>query len=200
MPSVDVDAVLIAVRIASYGPTMEIESTCPHCKHEHNYDVDLSSILDRLQLPNYDQEVRIDQEVTVKLRPLTYLQVSRAGSAAFEEQRYIQSLANSDTSEDEKKQQYTKHLEKLVELNLNNIVYGTEAVILNSVERVTDSNFIKEYYLNAETSVVRKIQDKVKEFADTVAIKPLAVNCTECGKDFSLSIAFDYSSFFGKGF
>ena len=31
MPSVDVDAVLVAVRVASYGDDMEVNSKCVHC-------------------------------------------------------------------------------------------------------------------------------------------------------------------------
>jgi len=200
MPSVDVDAILIAVRIASYGPSMTLESTCPHCKHEHEYDVNLSSILDSLQTPNYDEELRIDQELTVKLKPMNYLQVSRAGNAAFEEQRYIQSISTGDFSDEEKKKQYATHLERLVDLSIKNIVYCTEAIIINSVDRVTDPKFITEYYANAETSILKKIQDRIKEYTEITAIKPIDVKCTECDKDFALSIQFDYASFFGKGF
>jgi len=200
MPSVDVDAVLIAVRIASYGGSMGIESVCPHCKNEHEYDVNLSSILDTIQMPDYDTELRINQEISVKLKPMNYLQVSRAGSAAFEEQRYIQSLSTSDATEEQKKEQYAIHLEKLVELSIKNIVYCTEAVIVNSTERVTDPKYISEYYMNAETSVLKKLQDRIKEYADITTLKPMAVKCTACQQDFSLSINFDYASFFGKGF
>ncbi len=32
MPSIDVDATLIAIRIASYGNQMDFTSQCPHCK------------------------------------------------------------------------------------------------------------------------------------------------------------------------
>mgnify|MGYP003705654645 CR=1 FL=1 len=31
MPAVDVDPVFIAIRLASYGPTMELNTTCTNC-------------------------------------------------------------------------------------------------------------------------------------------------------------------------
>ena len=33
-PSVDVDAMLIAIRIATYGHEMDFETVCPHCQED----------------------------------------------------------------------------------------------------------------------------------------------------------------------
>jgi hypothetical protein len=41
MPSLDVDAALIAIRIATYGENMEVETNCPHCNAENSYDINL---------------------------------------------------------------------------------------------------------------------------------------------------------------
>lgn len=200
MPSVDVDAILIAVRIASYGSSMTLDSVCPHCKAEYDYEVNLNAILDTIQMPNYDEELRINQELTVKFRPMTYLQVSQAGSASFEEQRYIQSLADSPESDTDKKTKYAEHLGRMVDLTMSSIVNGIDAIIINSVDKVTDKSFIKEYLVNAETTVLKKIQDKMKEFSAVTAIKPMSVTCNDCSKEFTLNVDFDYASFFGKGF
>ena len=37
MPSVDVDAVLIGIRIASYGNEMDFDTRCPYCKAENKH-------------------------------------------------------------------------------------------------------------------------------------------------------------------
>ena len=36
IPNLDIDVILIAIRIASYGHEMEFESTCPHCGKSAN--------------------------------------------------------------------------------------------------------------------------------------------------------------------
>ena len=46
MPGMDTNAVLVAIRIASYGHGMGISSTCPACKTEQEYEIDLRSVLD----------------------------------------------------------------------------------------------------------------------------------------------------------
>ena len=46
MPLTDVDTVLIAIRVASYGETMEYRSVCPECNTEDRYEIDLRQFLD----------------------------------------------------------------------------------------------------------------------------------------------------------
>ena len=44
MPSVDVDAVLIGIRIASYGHSMDLDTNCPKCNEDNRHAVDLTRI------------------------------------------------------------------------------------------------------------------------------------------------------------
>ena len=87
MPSIDVDSTLIAIRIASYGPKMSITATCPKCNEEHDYDVDLQEALADIKAPDYNQTITSPDGLEFKFRPLTYLQVSKAGVVQFEEQQ-----------------------------------------------------------------------------------------------------------------
>ena len=201
MPSVDVDSTLIAIRIASYGNEMTLETKCPHCSSENDYAVNLSNVLDQIRMPDYSQPVRINAEISVKLKPMSYLEVSRAGSAAYEEQRYIQALSDQgQMPEAEIKQRYNEHLERLLNLTVDNVVACTESIIMNSVDVITDPKFIKEYYTNAESTVLKTIQAKIKEHANTIAIQPMDVECPECQTQYKLNIEFDYASFFDRGF
>ena len=47
IPSIDVDAILIAVRIATYGEKMEIETRVLSAGTERKFDLDLRQLLDR---------------------------------------------------------------------------------------------------------------------------------------------------------
>ena len=40
MPSIDLDAVLIAIRQATYGPGMDFFSVCPHCQRKNENTVE----------------------------------------------------------------------------------------------------------------------------------------------------------------
>ena len=46
VPGIDINALLIGIRIASYGHDLEIGTKCPECGTDAEYTVDLRMILD----------------------------------------------------------------------------------------------------------------------------------------------------------
>ena len=73
IPAIDVDTILVAIRIASYGHTMEISTTCPHCQNEGDYGLDLRSVLERMKEPDYSAPI-IDGDLTIFFKPMTFVQ------------------------------------------------------------------------------------------------------------------------------
>ena len=198
MPSIDVDTTLIAIRIASFGDNMSVSAKCPHCNEEHDYDINLHNVLGQIQPPKYNEPMVTPDGLQIKLRPLTYAQVSQAGNASLEEDRMLQSLANPELSDEVRTIEYNKHIRKMIDINIANTTNCTASIIADGVE-VTDPKFISEYYQNAESTVLRQIQTKVKGFSDAVSIKSQDTLCTSCEKQFKLNIEFDYARFFANG-
>ena len=89
MPSIDLDAVLIAIRIATYGESMEVGTTCPSCSAENQYDVPLTTWLDHLNSNEYPDTVEIDPLV-VHVRPFTYNEMTKNGLKSMEHQRILE--------------------------------------------------------------------------------------------------------------
>ena len=71
MPAMDVDSVLVAIRIASYGHNMEISTTCPHCQNEADYGLDLRHMLEQMKSPDYSQSIT-SGDVQFFFKPMTY--------------------------------------------------------------------------------------------------------------------------------
>jgi hypothetical protein len=203
MPSIDVDSTLIAIRMASYGQYMAVSSKCPKCNEEHDYDIDLAKVLAGVQIPDYNQTVDIDSTLSIKLKPMKYKNISLSGKVMFEQERLIQSLSDVGIDDETRSLHYEQHINKMIDLNTTNIANCTESITISGAEDtqiVTNPEFIKEYYNYADSKVSRKIQDRIKELAAEIAIKPVDVACSSCGNEFKISIDFDYTSFFGKGF
>src|SRR5210317_1267823 len=51
VPSVDLDTILVSIRIASYGHEMEFESKCPHCQEPNQFGLDLRTVLEQIAMP-----------------------------------------------------------------------------------------------------------------------------------------------------
>ena len=71
MPSTDMDAVLVSIRIASYGHGMDISTTCPACETVDDVTVDLRRVNDSLSVGNYEEKLQIG-DLEFYFRPITF--------------------------------------------------------------------------------------------------------------------------------
>lgn len=198
MPAVDTDALLIAVRIASYGQNMEINTVCPHCNEKNEHDVSLPEFLDRVKCPDYSQQL-IEDGLKIKLRPQDYHQVSQSNVINFEESKLAQALADPNVEEEVRNARLKASMQRIIDLNENLMVKCTEYIELEDGERVTDANYLKEFYQKADARVVRAVTDRLSALAQQAALPLIDVSCSECTKAYKVPIEFDYASFFAQG-
>jgi hypothetical protein len=197
MPSIDVDNLLIAVRIASYGANMDIDSECPSCKHENTYEIDLLNLLGQIRAPNYAAGIEIDG-LTFHLQPQKYSDTNNRSRILFEEQRILDTITASDMEETAKVTQFNTYLQNLVNINMDMLTASTASITADEVE-VSDAAQIKEYYDNAPGTVIRTLQTRIEEYTKEVALKPHAVACEECNHQHEIAVEFDYANFFAVG-
>lgn len=198
MPSVDVDAVLVAIRMASYGSDMEITSTCPSCAAESNHSIDLSYVAARFKMPNYSDLLEID-DLKIKLKPQQYFSVNRNGQIMFEEQRILQAVSDESIPEEVRNQKFKDHMQKLIELNLESLANSTEYIETPDGSRVTNKDHIEDFYANAPTKTIKTMRDRLEAIAQEAAIPNVQVQCESCQKEYSVGVEFNYTSFFDQG-
>lgn len=195
-PSVDIDAIIIAIRIASYGPSMELDAICPNCREENTYQINLQSVLEGMKVPNYSTPFLID-DLAIYLKPQKYFDLNKRNMLEFEEQQILKFFeqVTEGADPDVLQAQYNSHLTKLVDLNIEILTSSTAKIIMDGVE-VTNPQFIKEYYQNAKGAVTKGVLAHIEEIAAEAATKPFDVTCSECNHQFKLNFTFDYSHFF----
>lgn len=199
MPSVDTDALLIAIRIASYGHAMDFDSKCPHCNHENRHAKDLRDSLAAVQCPDYDTPVTVD-DLSIKLRPTRYAESNRSKQINFEEQKMLQALENSSLDETVKAVEISNAMGKLINIGLEVLTAATESITINRDTVVTNSAHIKEFYENTETTIVKAVQERQAVLNRAAGLEPARVACEECTKTYQVPIEFDYANFFASGF
>jgi len=197
MPATDVDATLIAIRIASYGNQMDFSATCPHCETSNDYAIDLGNTLSSIQEPDYTESITVEG-LSVKIKPQNYAEVNRANMIAFEEQQILRSIGDMADNPQEAKEKFDTHLKNIIDLNVNALASQTESITTEDGQVVTDLAFITEFYNNATNKTIKTIQKYVNKLNVNGGVKPVDVNCNneECGKEFPITITFDYASFF----
>ena len=195
MPSVDVDATLIAIRIASYSNMMDVDTKCPHCGEENSYSVDLNNILSAISMPDYDSTLNVDN-LTIKFKPQPYYNVNKANLVQFEEQKLLSTISDRSLSDEEKSSIFSAQLSRVAELNTQIYVNSTESITTEDGIVVTDRNFIEEFYRNVSREIGNAVKISLENFSETAKIKPVDVTCGECHKSFKVNITFDHSNFF----
>jgi hypothetical protein len=196
-PSIDVDAILVAIRIASYGQNMTIGSKCPNCAEEHDYDIELSGILGQVGMPDYSTPVEYDG-LKIKLCPQEYFVVNKNNIINFEEQRMLETLNNAELDEEVKAAKLSESMKNLLAANNALMAKSTEYIELEDGTRVTEQTHIKEFYQNVESKVNKLIEERLAQIAKDGALPPIKLQCTNCQHQYDIPLEFDYARFFGQ--
>jgi len=111
----------------------------------------------------------------------------------------LRTVNDSSMSDEEKKERSDAYLKELINLNIEICVNCTREVVTEEGVVVTDKDFIREFYDNADYKVLKKVQDVLADISSTAGAKPIETKCTnsECGHEYAVPLAFDYANFFG---
>jgi hypothetical protein len=195
MPIIDLDAVLIAMRLASYGHDMDITTTCRNCSSENDNTVDLRMILDRLQVPEFQSE-RIEN-LTFKFKPQAFEHNNKINLIQYEQQRLIDAVTNSSLSDEEKKAQFDEIFPRLTDLSVTTVVNNIESITLDDGSQVVEEHYIKEFLFNCERSVYTEIKNKIDNIIKQLQIEPMEIACSECQTVYQADLNFNQTNFFG---
>ena len=197
MPSLDIDAALIAIRVATYGENMGVEANCPHCGVENDYDIDLVHWLDRINSWQFSPEVDL-APLTIIVRPYTYRELSQTSLKTLEHQRIFNVINSEELSDEQKIEKFGNSFVKLTSLTVD-IIAGCVAKIITPDGEVTDLDHIKEFISNSPKDVFDKISNHVNEMKKNIELPVQHVACSSCKKEFDMPVTMDQSNFFGVG-
>jgi len=192
--SVDMDAILIAIRTASHGSKLSIESACPKCQEFGSYEANLTAILTTLKAPNYEQTLEHDG-LLFKLRPLTFKEINHNSNQQFELQRALISIDAIEKIEERNAR--SSELLKAITAMTMQVVASTIEYIMTPEATVSDKNFILEYLQNCDNNVYTLIRDHNATLKEASGIKPLDIKCHNCGHKYKHQITLNFSDFFG---
>jgi len=197
VPSIDMDTILIAIRIATYGDTMEVSSSCPSCGHDNDYVMNLVNFLDNAQSFEYQSRLEIGPLV-VNLKPYSYKDITKTAIKTLEQQKILSVVTDNSLSEEEKVERFGESFVKLTELTVN-VVTGCIDSIETPEGAVSEKKFIEEFIANAPAEVFNAINDHIASMKESMTLSVQNVHCGECNYEFNIDVTMDQTNFFGKG-
>jgi hypothetical protein len=198
MPAVDLDAVLIAIRIATYTNEMEFSAVCPHCKQELEQGIDLSVMLSKITAADWSKTVSANG-LEIMLKPQNYEDYNKNNLLNFEEQRILQLVQDEQMSSEEKTRQFDVLFQRLIETGINQVSKSIAGIRLEDGTVVSNPDHIKEFLDNCDKSVWGAIKAQLDAIKAQNNWNEITLTCQnqECAKEFTTPFVFEQSNFFG---
>lgn len=197
MLSVDLNTILTAIRIASIGNEIELETVCPNCGNEERYTLDLHGIMDQKpDISVYDEPLPLG-DLKVYFRPLTYKDVNESNLIQFEEAQLNNILDSDDITEEQKIELLTKAFKNIAQYSVETIAKSVKSIVTPETT-VTEKEHIEEFLRNAESEQYDAIKKHLVKLRSIEELKPVHIKCEECEHEFDKRYTLDMTTFFDK--
>lgn len=208
----DVETILLAIRYASHGDKLKMNTTCPSCETKHEETLQIRTLLDATQTledseinPVYTITHDDGSEVKINLKPSPYTDATRANIVVYEQTRLVQFLSRSTDIEDQERQERIKTAyDKLAQFQLNTLINSIDSIDIvtkdengdSIISKVTDKTYIAEF-LGDLDNVSQKSINKILEQLNTEIGVPneFPVTCNECNHEYNMEVKFDPTNF-----
>lgn len=194
MPSIDVDTLLVAVRIATYGHEMDVNTRCPNCDTQNEYQLDLRTVLENIKIPDYESSLDV-QGLKFFFRPLSYQQMNENNQKQFEDQKAMQSMSDADMDDQEKMKKLGESFLRITALTIKSIAQSISAIRTPDAV-VTETQHILEFLQNCDRVAFSTIRDHIVKLKQESETEPLKITCAECSTKFDQPFTLDMSNFF----
>lgn len=196
IPLTDLDPILIAIRLASYGNNLDLTSNCSHCSAENEHTIDLRTVLDTL-VPTamFDQAQLIDGLV-FELQPQKFKELNVVGQITFEQRKLISAIENSELDDEEKKARFHESFKRLTELNIGTLVSCIKSITTEDSTVVVEPTVIKDFLTNTTRGTYEEIKDTINKAISASKVPPMEVSCSDCSKTYNVDVDFNQTNFF----
>ena len=201
--SYDLDTILVAIRVATYGETMDLNFIVPGANETVSHTINLPAVLDEISKNKIDSEFKLSDGLKITVQPLTYRDMTSTSLQTFQQQKMYTAIQDSQLSDDDKAKRFNDAFAKLTELNSSILLKNIASITMTDGTVITDANHIKEFVDNANATVIKEIEAKLTALRTQGAVKPLKMKATEdqikagAPASYEIPLTFDQSNFFG---
>lgn len=195
VPSVDIDAILVAIRIATYGEKLDFNHICPSCSNESAYEIDLRNVLDDYKYVDFTNP-HIINNLTFFFKPTLFRELNKFGMRAYEEEKAIQFLESSDIDIDTKKEKMGIYLKSVSLISVDITANFISKIVTEDGSEVTDRDFIFEFVTNCDKKTYEKIESVIDMYRQETASRKLHLKCNHCSHKYETPLEFEATNFF----
>lgn len=193
----DIDYVLLSIRIATYGESIDIVTNCPKCKTANDGTVNLQGLLQEVNNYEINHSFEIGP-LHFDLKPISYRQTTDFSAEHYTLQRQIMQSEKTDLPQKEKDELQNDLMLKSANLNLR--------IALAHIEKITDGeneeadpDVIFKFVSENDVAFYDKVRDTIMKLTQRWKLPFFDSVCQneECKNEFKTQLDMDYANFFG---
>ena len=198
----DLDSILIAIRIATYGETMSINFTVPGTTEKVDHTLNLPSLLEQIKTVAVKNEVVLKDGLKITVRPLTYRDMTTTALKTFTQQKLYSTVQNAELAPEERVKRFNESFKALTDLSHTILLKNVSRITTIEGAEVTDPIQIKEFVEKANAVLIKELQDKLIELRTQGAVQPIKLKATEeqikkgAPASYEIPVTFDTANFF----
>jgi hypothetical protein len=192
----DIDALITAVRYATYNDSLETTINCPKCSYENTYKLDLQYALDNMTQLESEYVVNLDNGLSIFVQPYTFPDLLKSLHSQFERNKFARA-AESETISDEQRSSIFKKAFKEIAVTKFDLMCSAILKVVDESKNVnvSDKKFIKDFLQNIDKKSLDKISDQVDKINQIGIKKVFTAKCEKCTHEWESEIDFNPVNF-----
>lgn len=195
LPINDINVLLLGLRYSSYGKALHLKASCPKCKKENIFAVNIEDLLENISFLKEEYTAKVNS-LEISFKPYTYDSMVKATIVTFEEAKVVQLVQNEEISDEERKELVRDSFQRIHNLSIDLMGDSIIHIVMPNGELVEDPNNIKEWLDQIDRKSYVVLKDKFEEINKIGVPSNYHVECEHCKHEFKIDLAYDPATFF----
>jgi hypothetical protein len=198
MPSVDLDAILVAIRRCTYGEKLSVtvKHDCADAK-ETDYNVDLNQMIGSIRVIENLPPIELASSIKVFIKPITVKDILALNWVQYEQIRNIQVAEQQNVNEKTKVDLLQQGYQALTNESLRIVGNSIDTVLLPDGVTVTDNKLIAEWVSDLAKPDYSKLEQAIMATNQHGLKKEFTVMCEQCHGHYQSTVDLNPTTFFG---
>jgi hypothetical protein len=195
MPSIDLDAILVAIKRCTYGEKLDVTTQC-ECEAVNEVSVDLNQLIAGISVLEENPPIEHESGIKIFTKPITVKHLLSLNWVQYEQIRTLQLAEQQNMPEKEKMDLLTKSYETLTTESINVVSSSIDTVLLPDGSVVSDKKMIEEWVRDLSKPEYTKLETAIMDTNKKGVSKEFNVQCQKCSTVYKSSLDLNPTTFF----
>lgn len=177
-PLLDLETILVGIRIATYGPQLNVSVNVPEVNVQHEFTIDISDAIANLVPGTFMATHTLSNGHTINIKPMTYRTMTETNIKNYEQARLATNLKNTDLTEAQRMEEIQKSFKNITNLTIKNM--ADQVTSVKTLDgNVSTTSDVFQYVTNIPAPIAQEIKAIVTEQNRLGTMKPITIPVPE---------------------